>query len=141
MKVKGHCPRRGQGQLDVKGRETANGSMGHSPPVPAASHVKYRQGVESMEQYWVHRSSPYDLRGGKITAQGRDSRQHSGQGKSHSKSALDYHEGQSLGNLFYLGCGSLAFSTLRSSRETKVRGMASPMLTHPLGDSHPLLKA
>lgn len=56
-------------------------------------------------------------------------------------SALDYHEGQSLGNLFYLGCGSLEFSTLRSSRETKVRGMVSLMLTHPLGDSHPLLKA
>jgi hypothetical protein len=40
MKVNRHCPGRGQGQLDVKGRETATGSMGGSPPVPAASHVK-----------------------------------------------------------------------------------------------------
>lgn len=135
MEVNRHCPRRGQEQLDVKGRETATGSTGCGPPVSAASHVKYRQGVESMEQYWVHRRFPYDLREAKMLLRAGTADTIVGRAKHTLKTdptTLDYHnphEGQSLGSLCYLGCGSLEFSTLSSSRGTKEGGMVSPRVT------------
>lgn len=85
-----------------------------------------------MEQYWVHRRSPYDLQEAKILLRAGVADSIAGREKHTLKSdptALDYHnphEGQTLGSLCSLSCGSLEFSTLSSSRGMKVGGMISP---------------
>lgn len=80
----------------------------------------------------MHRRSPYDLQEAKILLRAGAADSTVGRGKhslNNDPTALDYHsphKGQSRGSLCYLGCGSLEFSTLSSSRGTKVGGMISP---------------
>lgn len=99
-----------------------------------------------MEQYWVHRRFPYDLREAKTLLRAGTADIIVGREKHTPKNdptALDYHnphEGQRLGSLCYLGCGSLEFSTLSSSRGSKVGGMVSPRVTTSSRRHPPLSK-